>query len=251
MRATAEKPHRARAITTTTTEREPGRPARAARRGGRPSRDAALQLREKILDVATALFLTQGYGLTTIDGIARRAGISKRTFYHRFADKAELFAAVVHRIVGRMRPPAHVPLLEGTTLQDILARLARLILRAALSPEAIALNRLIVAESGRFPELARAVQTEGASREAVTLIGDLLARQVENADLTAPVRDMAAQQFLQLVVAVPQRRALGVDTPMSTAEVDAWADSATRLFLDGCRGWRSPAEAKRSARSPA
>ena len=68
-------------------------------RGGRPSRDARSALNERILDVATELFLAQGYGLTTIEALARRAGISKRTFYHRFADKSVLFGAVVHRIV--------------------------------------------------------------------------------------------------------------------------------------------------------
>ena len=59
-------------------------------------------MNERILDVATELFLAQGYGLTTIEALARRAGISKRTFYHRFADKAVLFGAVVHRIVERI-----------------------------------------------------------------------------------------------------------------------------------------------------
>ena len=40
------------------------------------------------------------------------------------------------------------------------------------------------------------------------------------------------------VVVVPQRRALGFDRPMSEAELEAWADSSVRLFLNGCRGWR-------------
>jgi AcrR family transcriptional regulator len=74
--------------------------------------------------VATALFLSEGYGSTSIDAVARRAGISKRTFYHRFEDKAALFAAVVHRIIQQIRPPPEVPLLEGATLHEVLRRLA-------------------------------------------------------------------------------------------------------------------------------
>src|SRR6185437_14179553 len=109
------------------------------RRGGRPSRADALQLNERILAVATELFLTEGYGSTSIEAVAAGAGISKRTFYHRFDDKAELFAAVVHRIIGQIRPPADVPLLQGTSLQKILRRLAGLLLQAALSPQAEAL----------------------------------------------------------------------------------------------------------------
>ena len=59
-----------------------------AARGGRPSRAEALRLRERILIAATELFLAEGYGSTTIEAVAARAGISKRTFYDRFDDKA-------------------------------------------------------------------------------------------------------------------------------------------------------------------
>src|ERR1700688_3532459 len=238
MRPPAIRPPRAPAITTTRAKGAHQRPAPAKRRGGRPSRGAALALNERILDVATELFLAQGYGLTTIEALAQRAGISKRTFYHRFADKAVLFGAVVHRILQRMRPPPSVPLLEGATLHEVLNRLAGLVLHAALSPPAIALHRLMVAESARFPELARALNAEGASQEAITLIGGVLARAIANPELTAPVREFAALQFLQLVVVVPQRRALGFAQPMTPAELEDWADSSVRLFLDGCRGWR-------------
>jgi TetR/AcrR family transcriptional repressor of mexJK operon len=228
----------ARAITTPRAKDPHHRPAAARSRGGRPSRSAALELNERILDVATELFLAQGYGLTTIDELARRAGISKRTFYHRFADKSVLFGAVVHRIVDRIRPPPGVPLLEGATLHQVLKRLAGLILHAALSPPAIALHRLITAESARFPELARAAHAQDASQEAIRLISGLLARELDNDQLTAAVREFAAQQFLQLVVVVPQRRALGFGKPMTAAELEAWADASVRLFLSGCRGWR-------------
>lgn len=255
MKATAIAPHRARAITTIVAEDAAGnaartelaRPLSATRRGGRPSAAAALELRERILDVATDLFLTQGYGLTTIEAVARRAGISKRTFYHRYADKTALFRGVVHRVIERMRPPPGVPLIDGASLHEMLQRLAGLILRAALSPQAIALHRLIIAESARFPELARAMHAEGASREAITLISSLLAREIDNAELGPGARDFAARQFLQLVVAVPQRHALGLDAPLSATELDAWADDAVRLFLDGCRGWRRVPEPSRRA----
>jgi AcrR family transcriptional regulator len=238
MRHPAIRPPGAPAITTTRAKHPHHRPASATRRGGRPSRSASLELNKRILDVATELFLAQGYGLTTIEALARRAGISKRTFYHRFNDKAVLFGAVVHRIIERVRPPPGVPLLEGATLHEVLRRLAGLILHAALSPPAIALHRLIVAESARFPELARALNAQGASQEAISLISGLLARELDNPDFTTAAREFAALQFLQLVVVVPQRRALGFDKPMSPAELEGWADSSVRLFLNGCRGWR-------------
>jgi TetR/AcrR family transcriptional regulator, mexJK operon transcriptional repressor len=211
-------------------------PTRKARQGGRPSQAAALELRDRILEVATELFLTEGYGSTSIEAVAGGARISKRTFYHRFDDKAALFAAVVHRIIEKARPPPGVPLLEGTTLQEILRRLAGLLLRAALSPQAIALHRLVTAESVRFPNLVRAVYDEGWVQQATALIGDLLSRELRDPRLTVELRSFAAEQFLHVVVALPQRRIMGLGVPMTPGEIDAWADNAVNLFLNGCRG---------------
>jgi TetR/AcrR family transcriptional repressor of mexJK operon len=211
-------------------------PTRKARHGGRPSRAAALELRDRILEVATKLFLREGYGSTSIEAVVERAGISKRTFYHRFDHKAALFAAVVHRIIEQIRPPPEVPLLEGTTLQEILRRLAGLILRAALAPHAIALHRLIIAESVRFPHLARAVYNEGGTQEAIALIGDLLSRELRDERLTVELRSFAAAQFLHMVVALPQRRLMGLGPPMTASELEAWAHDTVNLFLNGCRG---------------
>ncbi len=225
-------------ITRIAAKRKLDAPPAVARRGGRPARTAALQLREQILDVATELFLRHGYGLTSIEAVSRSAGISKRTFYHRFADKSALFEAVMHRVIERLRPPPDVPLLAGATLPEILKRLAGLILHAALSPPAIALHRLLIAESARFPELADAINAEGASKGAIRLISDLLGREAGNAELDARARDFAAAQFLELVIAIPRRRALHGDEALSAAELDAWADAAVMLFLHGCRGWR-------------
>jgi TetR/AcrR family transcriptional regulator, mexJK operon transcriptional repressor len=212
------------------------RRARGARPGGRPSCDEALQLRERILEVATELFLAEGYGTTSIEAVAERAAISKRTFYHRFENKAALFTAVVHRIIEQIRPPPGVPLLEGSSLHNILRRLAGLILRAALSPQAVALHRLVTAESMRFPNLTRAVYDEGWAYEATQLIGDLLARELRDVRLTTEMRRFAAMQFLHMVVTLPQRRIMGLGLPLTPKELDEWADNAVRLFLNGCRG---------------
>jgi TetR/AcrR family transcriptional regulator, mexJK operon transcriptional repressor len=218
--------------------REEVKGSKAARRSGRPSRADALLLRERILEVATELFLDQGYGSTTIEAVAMRAGISKRTFYDRFDDKAILFAAVVHRIIGQLRPPPEVPLLAGATLPIMLRRLAGLILHAALSPQGIALHRLITSESARFPELAFAVESDASQSEAISLIGDLLARALPNAKITAETRRFAAEQFIHMVATVPRRRAMGYGTPMNTAELDVWADYVVALFLGGYQGLR-------------
>lgn len=216
----------------------PRKAAAIARRSGRPSRADALLLRERILGAATELFLAEGYGSTSIEALAARAGISKRTFYDRFNDKAMLFAAVVHRIIEHIRPRAGVPIIAGASLPEILIRLAGLILSAALSPPALALHRLVNAEAVRFPELVKAVNSDGATREAIALIADLLERELPNARLSSADRRFAAEQFLFLVISLPQRRAMGFGTPMTPAELDVWGKQVVRLFLNGCRGFK-------------
>jgi len=208
------------------------------RRGGRPPRLLAEQIREQILEIATPLFLTDGYGATSIEAVAKRARMSKRTVYSRFRDKAELFGAVVHRLVQRMRPPNVNPeqFFEGGSLEAILQRLARLIIQAALSPPALALHRVIVAEATRFPELAAAVNQEGTRREAIRRIAGLLEGETQAGGLGVTNAEFAAEQFLHILVAGPQRRALGLGTPMTDADLDAWARNAVDLFLNGCRG---------------
>jgi len=211
--------------------------AAASRRGGRPSRTQSEQLGERILSAATHLFLTHGYGATSIEAVARQARVSKRTFYHRFEDKPALFGAVVHRIIDRLRPPANLPLLEGANLQEILERLAGFILRAALSPQAIALHRLIVAESARFPQLVATVTKEGATEEAIRLIAGVLNREARAGNLEVDDSAFAAEQFLYMVMTLPQRRAMGLGTPMPPALLDEWVRDVVTLFLNGCRGW--------------
>jgi AcrR family transcriptional regulator len=209
----------------------------APRRGGRPSKSEAEQLPRRIVDAAAELFFTLGYGATTIEAVARRARISKRTLYHRYDNKAALFSAVIHRTIESLRPPAEVPLLRGANLPEILHGLASLILRAALSAPAIALHRMIVAESSRFPDLAAIVTRQGASEEAVRLIAGVLEREAQAGNLNLDNPTFAAQQFLHMVIALPQRRALGLGTPMTSTEADAWARDVVNLFLNGCRGW--------------
>ncbi|HET9149595.1 MAG TPA: TetR/AcrR family transcriptional regulator [Alphaproteobacteria bacterium] len=215
------------------------------RRGGRPTREDAEQLRRTIIDVAREMILEDGYGATSIDAIAVKARIAKRTFYHRFRDKAELFGAVVHDLIERLRPPELAgtanrdPLFTGNDLEQILLRLGRIVLRAALSPQAIALNRVILSEAERFPELAAVVAGEGARQRAVEQIAGLLKREEEAGRLVLANPAFAAEQFLQMITSLPQRRAMGLGTAMSEGELDAWVRDTVRLFLDGCRGKRT------------
>ena len=202
------------------------------RRGGRPSTLAAGEIEGKIVDIARSLFFEHGYGATSVEAIAQHASISKRTFYHRFENKAAVFRAVVNRLIQAVTPADVESYFEGRSLPEVLRHLATALLQASLSPESLALHRLVLAEAVRFPELAMVMDQQGARQNAIERIGALLKRHLENH--SPPVDPaIAAELFLQMVIATPQRRALGLGTPMSPQELAAWAESAVTMFLHG------------------
>ncbi len=206
----------------------------ALRRGGRPTRRAAALLGEQIIEVATDHFLRHGFGATSIAAVAAACGISKRTFYHRFRDKPDLFRAVVQRLIARWLPPFEAELAEGGALDDALRRIARQTLAAALSPEALALYRMLIAEAPHFPELARILNEQGAA-SGIERIARLLDGEARAGRLRLDDSRFAAEQFLNMVLAAPRRRALGIGAPMNPTELAAWIERTVALFLDGCR----------------
>jgi AcrR family transcriptional regulator len=205
-------------------------------RAGRPSHRQAAAITETILDIATELFLAEGYGSTSIETVVERARISKRTFYHRFRDKAQLFEAVIRRLIDRWRsrlpPPRTARALPPDELEPALRQMALRILEIALSKEALALHRVVLAEAPRFPELPPRVDAYGMA-PAVEQIGALLGgEEVE-------VARFAAEHFIHMVLSAPQRRALGFGEPLGREELERWVEGTVRLFLEGWRHARS------------
>jgi|ERR1700722_221661 TetR/AcrR family transcriptional repressor of mexJK operon len=203
-------------------------------RGGRPSRQQSAQLADRILDVAEKLFLGHGFGATSIEAVAKHAGISKRTFYHRFPGKERLFEAVVRRLMERWLPPFDTGLLSPPNLADALGSAAEYMLQIALTPEALALHRLVIHEAQRFPSLARIMHELGAA-SGIERIASHLEQRIKNGELRAIDPRFAAEQFILSVVTGPQRRALGLGIPLSATEIASHADNAVTLFLDGAR----------------
>lgn len=205
----------------------------AVRHGGRPTRQEAAALAGKILNAATVLFLSRGFGATSIEAVARRARISKRTFYHRFENKAELYRAVVQRLLQRWLPPFEAAFDAPEALDEMLQHLAQQMLAMALSPEALALRRLLVAEAERFPELVDIANEQGASR-GIERIAALLEAERRSGRIALEDCRFAAMQFQEMVLSIPLRRAMGFGTPMTDDDRADWARQCAALFLYGC-----------------
>src|SRR5271169_6709523 len=106
---------------------------------------------ESILTAAKRTFLAGGFGAVSMDTIAREAGVSKATVYAHFAGKEELFGAVIGRECERYLASFAVGELDPRDVRASLTVLGRRFLELLLSPDAIALHRLIIGEVSRFP----------------------------------------------------------------------------------------------------
>src|SRR5215469_14372065 len=119
---------------------------------------------ESILAAAKRTFLAAGFGAVSMDTIAREAGVSKATVYAHFAGKEELFGAMVGRVCERHFETFSARELDPSDVKTSLTTLGRRFLDLVLSPDAIAVHRIIVAEVTRFPALGEVFWRAGPER---------------------------------------------------------------------------------------
>lgn len=183
-----------------------------------------------MLDAAAGLFLRDGFAATSIEAISARAGVSKRTLYARFPDKEAVFLAVAQRLIATWLTGFDAAMEGAPSLDAALLAAGRGMVAVALTPPALALHRLMVAEAGRFPELAEALREAGA-RAGVERVGRVLRAHRPDDD---PARlAFLAEQFQHLVLAGPQARAVGLGESLDAEALDAWCRDSVALFLRG------------------
>jgi TetR/AcrR family transcriptional repressor of mexJK operon len=151
---------------------------RPTEKAGRPTASQAAELSRHIVQVARDLFFEFGYGATTMDAVAMRAGISKGSLYRRFPSKPDLFTAFFTDQTERWSAEdltLGAPY-SGDLANTLTARVDAFI-GAGLSSASVNLARLVYAESGRFPEIAKTYQG-GQVMGVESLAADLAARPV-------------------------------------------------------------------------
>jgi AcrR family transcriptional regulator len=153
--------------------------------------------RETILNAAKDVFLEQGYDLATMDDIAERAGTTKRTVYAHFENKEALFAAMVAHSGGMFLE--HLGELDrgGSNYQAELERFANRFCELSTFRHAVQFQRVIIAESKRFPSLARGVSTSIHGR-ASAIVARYLQELDRQGKLKVPDPKIAAEQFLDI-----------------------------------------------------
>lgn len=137
---------------------------RVPSRLGRPPRGSEGEATLRILAAAKPVFLNNGYEAASIDAIAMSASMSKKTIYARFTSKEDLFEAVIVRFIEENAPSIELAASQGGSLTERLHRIVLAVLEVALTVDAIAVRRIIVAEAVRFPEFARLLHDFGFAR---------------------------------------------------------------------------------------
>lgn len=140
---------------------------------------------KELLASAIELFVERGFASTRLEDVARRAGVSKGTLYLYYANKEDLFKAVVRQIILPMIDDAE------TSVAEFDGHSAELLRHVILSwwvrigsTKASGISKLILAEADNFPELARFYQEEVMTRR-MRMISNMLERGIRRGEFRA------------------------------------------------------------------
>lgn len=189
--------------------------------------------RNLILRAAGELFIAKGYSGVTMEDVLTEVGGSKATLYRHFTDKAELFQAAVEALCDEWSKPVHTFTAPSADLAETLTALGGHFAALVLTPQAIALHRLVTAEAERMPGVGRAFFEHGPAAGQAVLAKYLRqardAGEIEVADLVR-----AAAQLYQAMLGDAQMRLL-TNSPQKPddAEIRESISVAVRVFLHG------------------
>jgi AcrR family transcriptional regulator len=110
----------------------------------------------EILDAALGCFAEKGFAATRMDDIAERAGITKGTIYLYFESKEAIFKALARQAIGDQLDGVlkHVNAFDGHS-RDLLRLVIGTVGHFASTSDRVILPKMLLAEAGNFPELAK------------------------------------------------------------------------------------------------
>jgi AcrR family transcriptional regulator len=187
--------------------------------------------RQAILETAREVFLKEGFAAASMSAIATRVGGSKGTLYNYFDSKETLFIAVIQDYCDRNQAEVFDFDLLSSDFPTGLRMLAERYVRLMLSDRVIALNRLVIAEAVRFPEIGRTLYEAGI-RRGLKRLGGYIQTAMDQGDLATADAALAAEQLIELCVGGGYRlRLQNVAPEPSTAEVQGKVDTALLTFM--------------------
>ncbi|CAL4868436.1 hypothetical protein MMA231_02717 [Asticcacaulis sp. MM231] len=187
--------------------------------------------REAILDVASEIFLTEGYASASMSSIAARLGGSKGTLYNYFKSKEELFLAYVQRTCAQHRGNIAALLIGDGDARTVLTAFGKGYLRAFTAEQILQNWRVISAESSKSPAIGREFYESGPMQGA-RMLADYMQKAKDRGELTMPDVMVAAHQFTSLIHGRMIKARLLNFIPVPTdAEIAAEVEAAIFVFF--------------------
>lgn len=163
----------------------------------RQQRPSSERKRFDILRAATKSFFEVGFEATSIEQIAREAGVSKVTIYNQFINKEALFSASIARECEKIRATVALSEDSGLPLEQRLFSIGETIIDFLSRPEMIRFEQRISAETDRFPKLGIAFLNAGP-RNIRTEFSALIRTWENQGVLRVANPDLAAEQFVAM-----------------------------------------------------
>jgi AcrR family transcriptional regulator len=201
---------------------------------GRPQLRPDDETRQIIYEAARHEFAANGYAATSTETLARRAGVSTKTLYRLMPNKAALFEDMVSDRQAKFLSDFELHVTDDADIETGLNAALMAYADLALDPDVVALQRIILQETGQFPELAAAFYDKGIVRTAAAL-SNWLRLQVRRGLIELDNAEEAAGMLIGMVASAPQRAALyGGEKLPSRAQTSARVRRCVTLFLRGC-----------------
>jgi AcrR family transcriptional regulator len=206
------------------------KPARRAKPRWRRRKDARP---DEILSAALEVFADRGFAVTKLEDVARRAGVTKGTIYLYFENKEALFKALIRQTIVPViaKGEATAQAFTGSA-RDLFERLIREYWRLVGETSLSSIPRLMIAEAGNFPELARFYYQEVVTR-GHRLMEGVLARGIKAGEFKKVDLAIATKLGMApLLHAVVARKAFAACMPEGF-DVSSYLDTHIDLFLHG------------------
>jgi AcrR family transcriptional regulator len=206
------------------------------RRGrGRPQQRSDEETRTIITGAARHEFSHSGFAATGMENVARRAGVSTKTLYRLFPNKAALFEAMVSARIETFESVVKLRACDGSDVERALSEALQVCADLMLAGDVIALQRVILADSDKLPDIA-----ETFFQKAITPTQNALANWLRTQQKRGTIEfddaDAAAGMLLGMLAMQPMRSVMFGHRPPPTAEERAQrARTCAKLFLRGCR----------------
>src|SRR6516162_8765410 len=204
-------------------------------RRGRPQVRSDEETRAVIFDAARHEFAHSGYAATSMESVARRASVSTKTLYRLVPNKAALFEAMVTERIDRFVSVVNLGACKGGDVEAALTEALIICGELLLDGEVITLQRVILGDSDKFPDVAETFYHK-AIRRTEDALADWLRRQQNRGFIALNDAQGAAGMLIGMLAFRPQRAMMFGHQPPPTAQlIEDRARTCARLFLQGCR----------------